>query len=158
MGKADWLALAAAQFKGGGAESTTKTYKTPTTPAAQHQVLEVSEVLEVVSDGPPLFKAEPTVAAAANQWRIFSRDGSCRVITFAPARTEAQVRDDYPACAALVEIASTEPACALCQHATRYGNCAEPIAAGLADRFCLVAHPSGGTGCKHFASTDCSHQ
>ena len=29
MGKADWLALAAAQFKGGGAESTTKTYKTP---------------------------------------------------------------------------------------------------------------------------------
>jgi hypothetical protein len=158
MGKADWLALAAAQFKGGGAGSTTKTYKTPTTPTAQHQVLEVSEVLEVVSDGPPLSEAEPAVAAAANQWRIFSRDRSCRVITFAPARTEAQVRDDYPACTALVEIASTEPACALCQHATRYGNCSTPVEAGLADRFCLVAHPNAGADCQHFALTGCSHQ
>jgi hypothetical protein len=110
------------------------------------------------SDAPRLFKAEPTVAAAANQWRIFSQDGSCRVITFAPARTETQVRDDYPACAALVEIASTEPACALCKNATRYGNCSTPVEAGLADRFCLVARPLGGTDCRHFSPINCSHQ
>ena len=155
MGKADWLALAAAQFKGGGAESTTKTYKTP---QPRPRNIRYWRFWRLFRTAPPLFKAEPTVAATANQWRIFSRDGSCRVITFAPARTEAQVRDDYPACAALVEIASTEPACALCQHATRYGNCSTPVEAGLANRFCLVVHPSGGTDCQHFAPIDCSHQ
>jgi hypothetical protein len=37
--------------------------------------------------------------------------------------------------------------CADCTHATRYGNCSEPVAAGLLERFGLVRHPEAGCGC-----------
>lgn len=37
--------------------------------------------------------------------------------------------------------------CAGCLRATRYGNCGDPVAAGLSDTFRLVAHPALGAGC-----------
>jgi hypothetical protein len=40
--------------------------------------------------------------------------------------------------------------CVWCAHATRYGNCGEPVAAGLLERFGLVRHPDGGRGCPAF--------
>jgi hypothetical protein len=86
-------------------------------------------------------------ASTANQWRVFDRDGATREITYSPARTEAQVRRDYPGCRAVVEVASTIAACALCKHATKYRNCGEPVRAGLTDRFEIVRHPAGGAGC-----------
>jgi hypothetical protein len=50
----------------------------------------------------------------------------------------------------MIEMSSTVPACAVCRHATRFGNCGAPVEAGLADRFCLIDHPEGGRGCSHF--------
>jgi hypothetical protein len=88
--------------------------------------------------------------STANQWRLFFADGQIREVTFAPARVEADVRRDYPGCRALIEIASTVAACALCQHATKFGNCGEPVRAGLTDRFEIVRHPAGGAGCKTY--------
>lgn len=37
--------------------------------------------------------------------------------------------------------------CPNCVRTSRFGNCTEPVAAGLADRFVLVRHPAGGRGC-----------
>lgn len=37
--------------------------------------------------------------------------------------------------------------CATCRHRSAYGNCGEPVAAGLAERFQLTRHPSEGVGC-----------
>lgn len=39
------------------------------------------------------------------------------------------------------------PTCATCRHRTVYGNCREPVAAGLTSTFMLVRHPDGGAGC-----------
>lgn len=40
--------------------------------------------------------------------------------------------------------------CTRCAHVTRYGNCGEPVAAGLLERFGLVRHPEDGRGCPAF--------
>lgn len=42
--------------------------------------------------------------------------------------------------------------CVKCARVSKFGNCAEPVAAGLAERFMLVRHPSAGTGCAAFAA------
>jgi hypothetical protein len=89
-------------------------------------------------------------ASTANAWRLHFADGSIREITFSPARDAAEVRRSYPRCRALIELSSTIPACALCQRVTKFGNCGEPVEAGLTDLFCLVAHPAAGADCKHY--------
>ena len=89
-------------------------------------------------------------ASTANAWRLHFADGSIREITFSPARDAAEVRRGYPGCRGLIELSSTIPACALCQRVTKFGNCGEPVEAGLTDRFCLVAHPAAGADCKHY--------
>ncbi len=88
--------------------------------------------------------------STANQWRVFERDGSVREVTYSPAVIAAQVRRDYSGCRAVIEVASTIAACALCQHATRLGNCGEPVRAGLTEKFEIVKHPAGGAGCKTY--------
>lgn len=40
--------------------------------------------------------------------------------------------------------------CPSCVRTSRFGNCTEPVAAGLADRFVLVRHPADGLGCPAF--------
>lgn len=42
-------------------------------------------------------------------------------------------------------------ACTDCTHVTRYGNCGEPVAAGLVEHFGLVRHPDDSRGCPAFA-------
>lgn len=37
--------------------------------------------------------------------------------------------------------------CGTCSRATVFGNCADPVASGLATQFMLVAHPEQGKGC-----------
>ena len=86
-------------------------------------------------------------ASTANQWRLHFADGSIREVTYSPARVEAEVRRDYPGCRAVIEVASTVAACALCQHASKFGNCGEPVRAGLTEKFEIVKHPAGGAGC-----------
>lgn len=41
--------------------------------------------------------------------------------------------------------------CVRCTHVTRYGNCSEPVAAGLVERFGLARHPEDGRSCPAFA-------
>ena len=54
---------------------------------------------------------------------------------------------------AVVKTGSTLASCAVCVHVSRYGACGDPVAAGLSDRFQIVAHHEGGRGCPHFTST-----
>jgi hypothetical protein len=89
----------------------------------------------------------------ANQWEVFFPDGRIRVVSFAPARMREEVRRRYPDAVALVEVASTVTSCTRCVHASAYGNCGEPVRAGLAERFMLVKHPDGGVGCAAFEVT-----
>ncbi len=42
------------------------------------------------------------------------------------------------------------PSCSRCRHATVYGNCGVPVAAGLSSRFQIIKHPEGGAGCRAF--------
>lgn len=46
-----------------------------------------------------------------------------------------------------------DSACARCAHVTRYGNCGEPVAAGLVEHFGLVRHPDG-RGCVAFKARE----
>ena len=96
-------------------------------------------------------RPESRPEGGANQWRLFFAGGQTREVTFAPAATAAQVRRDYPGAIALILIASTTPTCELCVHASRYGNCGEPVEAGLSERFVLIKHDDGGRGCKYYA-------
>lgn len=41
--------------------------------------------------------------------------------------------------------------CASCRCVSRFGNCGDPVAAGLGRTFVLVAHPQGGRGCPAYA-------
>jgi len=97
-------------------------------------------------------------SSGANQWRLYYADGRTREITYSPARTEAKLREDYPDCAALLEIGSALPSCVLCRHSSRFGNCGQPVEAGLSDYFVLIKHPNAGADCQHFARLNCSHQ
>jgi len=101
-------------------------------------------------------QAESTQPAAepstASQYEIHFRNADPIVMTFAPAIPLAEVFRRYPGALAAVEAGSTIPACRLCRHASRFGNCAIPVEAGLAERFCLVAHPDDGHDCGVFVS------
>ena len=150
MGKIDWIALAAARFKGGVPKSTDKTDRTDITQVATVEVPSVTSVLSVDLTHPSLFQPESTGAGAANQWQVFRRDGSSKFVVFRPARTEASVREHFPDCAALILAASTSPTCEVCSHVTRYGNCGTPVEAALTDRFEIAKHPDGGAGCTQY--------
>ena len=41
--------------------------------------------------------------------------------------------------------------CSDCQYASRFGNCNEPVRAGLSDHFKLIAHQRNGMDCKMFS-------
>ena len=47
-------------------------------------------------------------------------------------------------------VPGAEASCKRCRHASRYGNCGQPVEAGLDDHFSLSAHPEGGRGCAVF--------
>lgn len=49
-------------------------------------------------------------------------------------------------------VRTASASCAQCVHVTRYGNCGEPVAAGLVEHFGLVRHPDDGRGCVAFAA------
>lgn len=67
--------------------------------------------------------------------------GCARVSPHTPLRTGALRR------AASGAPGERAAACATCRHRTRYGNCGEPVAAGISRTFEIVRHPSGGAGC-----------
>jgi hypothetical protein len=126
----------------------------PATPlkADPPSVAGIAPVAVAIPEGrhsaPPAANDDAGLApSTANQWRVFERDGSVREVTYSPVATAAQVWRDYPGCRAVIEVASTVAACALCKHATKYRNCGEPVRAGLTDRFEIVKHPAGGAGC-----------
>lgn len=40
-----------------------------------------------------------------------------------------------------------ERRCDSCRRMSKFGNCLEPVRAGISERFQLVRHPEGGDGC-----------
>ncbi len=40
--------------------------------------------------------------------------------------------------------------CKQCRYVSRFGNCTEPIASGLSEKFMLISHPHDGLGCDKF--------
>jgi len=38
--------------------------------------------------------------------------------------------------------------CESCKHRTKFGNCGQPVRAGLSEQFELIAHPAGGKDCE----------
>jgi len=40
--------------------------------------------------------------------------------------------------------------CERCKYRTKFGNCGQPVRAGLSERFELIAHPAGGKDCTTF--------
>jgi hypothetical protein len=140
----DWASRAAIVLENQSPKVTDKTDETRQ-PDTSGRLSSVSSV----TSGQAFSKSHDS---GANEWRAYSKSGAIREITFSPARSAAEAAAHCPDAIALVEVSSTIPACVLCRHRARHGNCAEPIAAGLADRFCLVAHPSGGTDCRHFCT------
>jgi len=50
------------------------------------------------------------------------------------------------------DVRAAASSCSECAHVTRYGNCGEPVAAGLVEHFGLVRHPGDGRGCVAFAA------
>jgi len=40
--------------------------------------------------------------------------------------------------------------CESCKHQSKFGNCGQPVRAGLSERFELIAHPAGGKDCTTF--------
>jgi hypothetical protein len=147
----DWAARAAIVLENLSPKVTDKTDETRQ-PDTSGRLSSVSSV----PSGQTFSKSHD--AGGANQWRAYFKSGAIREVSFAPARSATEVAAHCPDAIALVEVSSTIPACKLCRHTTKHGNCAEPIAAGLADRFCLVAHPNAGADCQHFAPINCSYQ
>ena len=157
----DWSSRAAAALENQSPKVTDKTDESRP-PLSSHGVSSVSSVLSddallkpggvssVLSVLPEGASGEALDLGGANHWHVFYKSGAIREITFSPARSAAEVAAHCPGAIAMIEMSSTLPACAVCQHATRYGNCGAPIAAGLADRFVLIDHPEGGRGCAHF--------
>lgn len=47
--------------------------------------------------------------------------------------------------------ANVIPSCSQCRYASWYGNCTKPIAAGLSQKYMLIAHPNGGKTCEVFS-------
>lgn len=144
----DWTARAAAHFHGNGLP-----------PHPQNPQNDVSGVSAVgggaFSKKSVVPKAEPAndPADAYARWTLHFADRREVSITFAPpvARDEALRR--YPAAVAAVPILDPPPAlrgCATCRHRSRFGNCGEPVAAGLVETFRLERHPTGGSGCAVF--------
>jgi hypothetical protein len=55
------------------------------------------------------------------------------------------------------EIRAREPvtaSCSTCRRASRFGNCAWPVEAGISNRFELVRHPAAGQGCRAYEGAD----
>ena len=40
--------------------------------------------------------------------------------------------------------------CKQCRYVSRFGNCTEPTASGLSEKFTLISHPQKGVGCVKF--------
>jgi hypothetical protein len=137
-----WSARLAAKTAAPPSAGTDKTDKSP-----------LLAVLAVPREGgtrifePP---ANDAAASSANQFELHFRTATALVVGFAPAVQLAEVLRQFPSAIAAVEVATTVPSCHMCRHASRHGNCGEPVAAGLSDRFELVPHPDGGRECRVF--------
>lgn len=89
--------------------------------------------------------------------------GGCPIVPMAPPAASHALPDVPHASADTVAAAAasagwTESArgassgdCATCRACSRFGNCGDPVAAGLSDRFGLIAHPGGGRGCPAYS-------
>jgi hypothetical protein len=97
--------------------------------------------------------AEPKTRSEANRWRAHFKDGQTREVTVSPPMSAEEAMSYFGEDAiAVVETGSTLASCAVCVHVSQYRACGNPMAAGLSDRFEIVAHPEGGRGCLHFTS------
>ena len=124
-----------------------KSPQAPTPKTGETRVLGVSPVPVGRSCPNSMVSVE---GIGANQWDLYFIDRDPLTVAFAPALTHDQVLARYTTAVAAVEVSTTIPACHLCRHATRFGNCGEPVRAGLTDTFGLVAHPDGGKDCASF--------
>lgn len=92
-------------------------------------------------------------SATHSRWLLHFADRDYIEVTFAPPVALADVLRQYVGAVAAVPIADPAPkprSCSTCRHSTRFGNCGEPVAAGLAEVFRLERHPTGGEGCAVF--------
>jgi hypothetical protein len=124
--------------------------KTPQTPNAKTDETRVLSVSSVPVGRCCTNSRGPADGGGANQWDLYFIDRDPLTVAFAPALTHDQVLARYTAAVAAVEVATTIPTCTLCRHVTRFGNCSEPVRAGLTDTFGLVVHPDGGKDCVAF--------
>ena len=142
MGK--WSARLAAKIAAPPSAGTAITAKTP--------LLSVMAVPR--EGGAGIFEpsANDGATGGVNQFELHFRSADPLVVGFAPAVALVDVFRRFPSALAAVEIATTVPSCRMCRSASRHGNCAAPVAAGLSDRFELIAHPDGGRECGVFQS------
>jgi hypothetical protein len=154
----DWSARAAAVFANTAPAGTDKTDVTPLS-----SVSSVSSVVSAGGESRPegvssvssvVFRgAEPKTRCEANRWRAYFKSGRTREVTVAPAISAEEAMSYFgEGVATVIETGSTVASCVLCVHVSRYAACGDPVAAGLSDRFEIVAHHEGGRGCLHFTS------
>lgn len=96
--------------------------------------------------------ADPTAA----RWRLHFYDREAIEMTTAPPAARAEVLALYPNSMAVERLAEPDdpaPACSTCKHISVFSNCARPMDAGIAMKFELVKHPTGGAGCIAFELT-----
>ena len=80
-----------------------------------------------------------------------------RLVVEGPAAVRDRWRDALVSAkgALLAELGhQAEASCSRCRHQSRFGNCRQPVEAGLAKTFGLVRHADGGADCTVFEQAD----
>ena len=87
--------------------------------------------------------------SGANVWLVHFPAASDLTVTFAPRAPAAEVMDRYGDAEAVTMIDDWdgEPSCDDCDNRSRFGNCMQPVEAGIAESFGLVKHPDNGDSC-----------
>jgi hypothetical protein len=82
--------------------------------------------------------AQGTKRAAPERWRLYFGHGAPIEADLPAGATLKQIRQTWPYALAAIRVNSVEPACETCAWISRYWNCGDPVAAGLADRHSLI--------------------
>jgi hypothetical protein len=77
---------------------------------------------------------------------------------YSPAVARSELSQSRPAATTVAlpaesAIDMADASCSSCLHRSIYGNCKEPVLAGLSNRFVLVSHSDDGRGCPAFNET-----
>ena len=75
-------------------------------------------------------------------------------VTFSPPVSAVTALEHYsnataePIVEKPIEALDLHESCDLCVHRSRFGNCLQPVEAGITEKYELVRHPTNGRGCK----------